>query len=894
MTAKRLSTGAQGSPSKSLSFTFDGRSLSGRSGDTVASALLANGIRILGRSFKYHRPRGLWGSGAEEPNAIVDITLDGERHPNARATTVPLAEGMEVRSINASPNAEKDRYALLDRFSRFLPAGFYYKTFLWPDWHLFEPRIRAMAGLGQLDPETQPPADCPQRSAHCDLLVIGAGPAGLAAAQAAALEGREVMLVDEQERPGGSLLHRGGRIDEQDGSNWLNSTLDVLETRNVTRLCSTTAYGIYDHNLVCLWQRRSDRADRLWRVRPQQIVIATGAIERPLVFTNNDRPGIMSADAALFYLRRHDILVGERIVIATNNDSAYPVAAALAQAGAEVVLADSRQAPQMPIPEGVEVLPDRAVQQVQGQQVVEAVVLNDQRRQADCLLVAGGYTPSVHLYCQAKGRLRYDEDILAFVPEEMPAGITVAGAANGAFDLANVLKQGHAAGSGKGETPRATDGLSSYGIEPAWPDPTSQGRQWIDFQNDVTVKDVALAARENYRSVEHLKRYTTLGMATDQGKTSNMNGLAAMAAVTGRTIPEVGTTTYRPPYVPVPLPVIAGRRRAELFSPMRRLVLENEHRAADAAFREYGPWLRPAFYGTGEAQQEIQREARKARQTLGLFDGSPLGKIEVMGPEAAALMDFNSYNTLSTLKPGRVRYGFMLNEDGVVYDDGVVMRLAEDHFIVSCSSGHVPGVVMRLEEWRQDRFDPARVVIHNSTPEWATLTATGPRAKELVANLELGIDLSDETLPHMSFLNGMFEGIGVRVARVSFTGDRSYEITLPASRAAALWARMRSEGDKLDATLLGTEGLMILRAEKGFIVAGKDTDGYTMPMDLGMSGPRNKRTNEYVGKRSLFTEEAERSDRPALVGLKVEGDTPWLQVPMPWRMARRERARWAS
>lgn len=874
MTARRLDSTPEQSSAETLSFTFDGRALKGRAGDTVASALLANDVRILGRSFKYHRPRGLWGAGAEEPNAIVDITYAGKRFPNSRATTVALQDGMQVQSVNASPDAERDRNGLLDRFSRFLPAGFYYKTFLWPDWHLFEPRIRAMAGLGHLDPATQPPADCPQRSVHCDLLVIGAGPAGLAAARAAAQDGREVLLVDEQDHPGGSLLHRGGEIEGQPARNWLSESLKLLDTHGATRLVSTTAYGVYDHNLVCLWERRREQPDRLWRVRPQQIVIATGAIERPLVFNNNDRPGVMSADAALLYLRRHDILVGQKIVIATNNDTAYPVASALAEAGAEVVLADLRPGTMATTPNNVEVLMETPVQAVEGKASIERVVLAGQRREADCLLVSGGFTPSVHLHCQAKGRPRYQEDILSFVPDVQVAGMTVAGAANGVFDLASILEQGHAAGSTKGDAPRAGESLSTYAIQPAWPNPNALGRQWIDFQNDVTVKDVALAARENYRSVEHLKRYTTLGMATDQGKTSNMNGLAAMAAITGRTIPEVGTTTYRPPYVPVPLPVIAGRRRGELFSPMRRLVLENEHRAADAAFREYGPWLRPAFYGKGAPEDEIQREARQARQTVGLFDGSPLGKIEVMGPDAAALMDFNSYNTLSTLKPGRVRYGFMLNEDGVVYDDGVVLRLSEDHFIVSCSSGHVPGVVMRLEEWRQDRFDPARVVIHNATPQWATLTATGPRARGLIERLELGLDLSDEALPHMSFGSAEFEGTAVRVARVSFTGDRSYEVSIPASRAQALWARMRKEGDSLEATLLGTEGLMILRAEKGFIVAGKDTDGYTLPMDLGMSGPRNKRTSEYVGKRSLFTEVAERRDRPALVGLSIEGDIP--------------------
>ena len=870
MSARRIGTGAA---TESLDFTFDGRPLKGQPGDTVASALLANGVRLVGRSFKYHRPRGIWSAGADEPNAIFDIRLRGATESNARATMVALEAGMEVRSVNSRPDAERDRYAFLDCFGRFLPAGFYYKTFMWPDWHRFEPSIRQMAGLGRLDPATQP-AGATQRNLHCDLLVIGAGPAGLAAARAAALAGREVVLVEQQPRFGGSLLHRPARIDGLEGPAWVEDCLALLQDRGARLLSSTTAYGIYDHRLVCLWEQRGEGGDRLWRVRPRQIILASGASERPLVFDDNDRPGIMSADAALVYLRRHAVLVGEDIVIATNNDSVWPVAAALAEAGARVTIADCRRTPPLPAPAGVELLPGAPVGLVEGRNAVAGVIVGTRRLAADCLLTSGGWTPNVHLYCQHRGRLRYEEARLALVPGEDLEGLAVAGAARGAFLLQEALAEGHRAAGGGGEGPRSEGALASFHIEAAWPDPRSARRQWIDLQNDVTVKDVALAARENFRSVEHLKRYTTLGMATDQGKTSNMNGLAALAAVTGRSIPEVGTTTYRPPYVPVPFTVIAGRRRGQLFAPVRRLVLEREHREAGAAFREYGSWLRPAFYGEGSPAEAMAREAKQARETLGLFDGSPLGKIEVMGPQAAALLDFTFYNRLSTLKPGRIRYGFMLQENGVIYDDGVVLRLAEDHFVVSCSSGHVPGVVLRLEEWRQDRFDPGRVVIHNSTAEWATLMATGPASRELVAALDLGVDLADAALPHMAFTTGSFQGQPLRVARVSFTGDRSYEISLPASHAAALWRRMREEGARLEATLLGSEGLMILRAEKGYIIAGKDTDGYTLPMDLGLTAPREKRQDEYLGKRSLFTEEAEKPKRPAFVGLQVEGKEP--------------------
>ncbi len=434
--------------------------------------------------------------------------------------------------------------------------------------------------------------------------------------------------------------------------------------------------------------------------------------------------------------------------------------------------------------------------------------------------------------------------------------MAVAGAANGAFTLDHALAEGHAAGGGEGAAPNAPRGL--YRIAPMWPKSDAKGRSWIDLQNDVTLKDVALAAREGYVAVEHLKRYTTLGMATDQGKTSNVNGLAAMAAITGRAMGDMGTTTYRPPYVPTPMGVIAGRCRGALMNPLKRLTLEAEHRADDAVFREYGGWLRPAWYGAGDPDLMIAREALRARESVALFDGSSLGKIELIGPDAAKLADFNSYNRLSTLKTGRIRYGFMLSETGVVYDDGVTLRLGEDRFLVSCSSGHADAVVTRLELLRQDRFEPSRVFIHDTTAHWATLTLSGPRSRDLLASLDLDVALDDESLPHMAFASGAFEGAPMRIARVSFTGDRSYELSVPCRRARRLREKIVAKLPAFDGGLLGSEALMILRAEKGFVIVGKDTDGHTMPHDLGVGGPRENRKDEYVGKRSLFTEFGQR------------------------------------
>ncbi|MDE3174567.1 MAG: (2Fe-2S)-binding protein [Pseudomonadota bacterium] len=867
MTARRIGERVGARP---LSFRFDGRSCIGREGDTIASALIANNVRIVGRSFKYRRPRGIWGAGVEEPNAIVDVKLAGRSTPNVLATTTPLAEGMDIRAGAASPSAERDPSAVLDWLAPFLPSGFYYKTFLWPSWGAYEPRIREMAGLGRLDPANAPPADCPRINATCDALVVGAGPAGLAAARAAARAGLRVMLVDDQPAPGGALSHRPARIEGADGLDWAAGVVAELADKGARVLANATAYGVYQHNLVCVWQRRFGAPDALWRVRAKTIVVAAGAIERPLVFPDNDRPGVMSAEAALIYLRRHDLRVGERVVVATNNSGAYAVARALRDAGARVTVADFRTR-DIPAIEGLDIRPGASIDAVHGR-TVEAVTISGARLEADTLLISGGRTPSVHLHAQAQGKLRYDETRAALVPAAAVAGLSVVGAANGTFDLGPALAEAQALFDPASPALAVESAEPRYAIEPAWPKPGSKGRQWIDFQNDVTLKDVELAARENFQSVEHLKRYTTLGMANDQGKTSNLNGLAALAATTGRTIAQTGTTTYRPPFTPVPLAIIGGRRRGELFNPVRRLGLEPEHRRLGAVMREYGGWLRPAWYGEGEAA--IAREAEMARASVGVLDASPLGKIEVFGPQAGALVDFNSYNTISTLKPMRIRYGFMLTETGFVYDDGVVAKVNDQHYIVSCSSGHVAGVVARLEEWRQDRFDPARVTIHNSTLQWATLTATGPQAKALVASLDLRVDFDDSALPHMSFVDAVFAGRPARVARVSFTGDRSYEISTPARLAPELLRAMLAAAERLGGGPLGSEALLLLRAEKGYLIVGKDSDGVTMPHDLGLMGPRAQRKNEYVGKRSLFTDSACDDNRRHFVGLAASGAEP--------------------
>lgn len=850
-----------------LSFSFDGQPLSGYEGDTLASALLASGPRILGRSFKYHRPRGLWGMGGEEPNAIFDVTLGGKSTPNVRATQMALRDGMALMSVNAAPDAARDRFGLMDLAQRFLPAGFYYKTFMAPGWMRWEPMIRRMAGLGRVDPGHHPAADAVPMNARCDLLVIGAGPAGLAAARAAAGQGRAVWLIDEAGEIGGSLRWRGGQIDGGDWRDFAAEAVRAVEGAGGRVRTNTTLWGAFDHGLFAAWERREDRPDRHWRIRARQVVLAAGAIERPLWFANNDLPGVMSAEAALHYLALYGAVAGRQILLATGNDATYPVAGALAMAGARVTLADAR-ADGPAAPEGVELLRGARLTRAKGAREVGGAVVGGGHVDADTVLVSGGHTPSVHLWCQAGGKLDWNTEVDALVPRPGSCWMRVAGAANGAFGLARALAQGHRAGGGTGPAPRAA-ASGDWGLAPMRPDPSIRGRQWLDPQNDVTLKDVRIAAQEGYRSVEHLKRYTTLGMATDQGRSANFAGLAAMSALTGLSIPQTGTTTYRPPFTPVPLKTIAGLRRGDLFNPVKRMALEPLHCDHGARFRDYGGWLRPSVYGSGDEAALAQAEARDARQGVGLYDASPLGKIEVIGPGAAELLDFCGYIRLSTLKPGRARYGFMLNETGTIHDDGVVFRLEEDRFIVSASSSHVASVRMMLEEARQDRFDPSESHIHDVTANWVTITLTGPRAGDLAH--AAGVPDAGLALPHMGVTETRWNGHPLRVARVSFTGDLSYEISVPARHGPDLHARLEAARATHKGRWIGLEAVMILRAEKGFILVGKDTDGVTMPHDLGWGGPRLKRKDDYVGRRSLFTPEACREDRRQLVGLVSDG-----------------------
>ncbi len=894
MTGRRLAAGGRIDRSSVLPFTWQSAKLTGFAGDTLASALLANGVKVVGRGFKYHRARGIFAAGVEEPNAILDLECNGVQDPNARAATVELRAGMALRGVNARPDVDRDWYRGIDLLHRFLPAGFYYKTFF-PNWQRYEPRIREMAGLGRL----RIAADTRRfetRSAQADVLVVGGGPSGLAAARAAASAGLSVMLADDRPGFGGSLLWRDATIDGLPGAKWAAATVRALAEAGVRLLPRTTAFGAYDDGAFGLLERRTASAagwaeERLWTVRARHAVLAAGAIERPLVFPHNDRPGVMLAAAALHYLRHYAVLVGDEIVVATNNDSAYEVALALRAAGATVTLADVRgETPavaRVAIEAGVRVLPGSVVLHTIGANGVRLVDIGPAdatsaraatlRVPASVVAVSGGFSPAVHLHSQSRGKLRWDEARAAFYPAAAVAGQSLAGALAGAETLADALATGHRAGvdaaTALGRTVTATPPFAHAApvadpIRPYWCVPIRGARQWIDLQNDVTVKDIRLAAQENYGSVEHLKRYTTLGMATDQGKTSNVNGLAILAGATGKTIPQVGTTTFRPPYTPVTLGALAGPRHGMLHTPWRRLPAHAEHAALNADIREYGGWWRPACYPRADetAAQAIRREATAARHSVGLFDGSSLGKIVVDGPDAAAFLNLLYYNDVATLKPGRLRYVLLLRENGVVYDDGVIARLGPERYQLSPSSSHTAGVLAMLEAWRQTEYFHMRVAFHDVTGAWATFAVSGPRSRDVLAPLT-DIDLSADALPHMAFADGTILGVAGRIARVSFTGERSYEVSVPASYGPALWRALMQAGAPDNITPYGIESLSVLRAEKGYILIGTDSDGMTFPDDLGMSGPLRAKKVDFVGKRSLLTPDARRPDRRQFVGL---------------------------
>lgn len=920
MSGFRLPAGGHINRSKPLSFSFEGKSYQGFEGDTLASALIANGISVIGRSFKYHRPRGLLAAGFDEPNAIVQIGEGAHTIPNLKATGVELYNGLKASPVNVWPRLSFDLMAVNSLFARFIPAGFYYKTFMWPDWRLFEPTIRKAAGLGR-SPDTPDPDIYDKRYAECDVLVVGGGPTGLMAALTAARAGARVMLVEQDARWGGSLLAHGAEISDGCGVEWAADVIGELNNIARARLLNRTmAFGYYDHNLVGLVERMTDHLhedqrcrprQRFWQVRAGKVILATGAIERPLVFPNNDRPGVMLAGAGAAYAHRFAAAPGKRVVIVTNNDSVYECALSLKAKGVEIVaIADARAAPvgacfDKVDAAGLAVLAGTTITDVYGANGVreaelhkidddgKAVFNRNVKLECDAVLTSGGWSPAVHLFSQAGGKLQFDEGLQAFVPAACTQNVVCVGAAAGEFSLAVGLqsaasegvKAAEAAGrTGSKVTIPDTHDKKFGDIRPMWQvDVSALGKRgkkaWLDFQNDVTVSDVELAIRENFQSVEHVKRYTTLGMASDQGKTSNVNGIGVMEGALGKAIARVGTTKFRPPYDPVTIGAFAGRRIGENLAPLRPLAAEENQIKAGAKFEDYG-WRRAAYYTTtGESEkQAVRREVLAVRESVGLFDASPLGKIEVYGPDAAEFLTRIYINNMKTLKPGRCRYGLMLDEHGIVFDDGVLACLGEDHFLVGTTSGHAAAIASALQEWLQCEWTDLNVVTEDVTSAWAVMNVNGPHARAVMQSLNTDISFSKDAFPHMQYRAGKLEGVPCRVQRVSFSGELSYEVSVPWGYGASLWDTLIKAGKSYNITPFGIEALMVLRTEKGFLHVGSDTDGATMPQDLGFGPMIGKKTSDFVGRRSTMRPDALRENRRKLVGLEVIGEGGPLPV----------------
>ncbi|MCG7629889.1 sarcosine oxidase subunit alpha family protein [Epibacterium sp. MM17-32] len=858
----RLS-GGQLDRSRPLTFTFDGRSYTGHPGDTLASALLANGVRLMGRSFKYHRPRGLVSAGSEEPNALVELRTGARQEPNTRATVAELYDGLSAQSQNRWPSLAFDALGVNDLFSNVLTAGFYYKTFMWPRafWEKFyEPIIRRAAGLGSLSMEADPDA-YDKGFLHCDLLVIGAGPAGLAAALTAGRNGAQVILADEDFTLGGRLNAEVEEIDGTPAHLWAATAVAELQTLpNVRLMHRTTVLGAFDHGTYAALERNADHVaapapdmprQTLWRIYARQSLLCAGATERMIAFQNNDRPGVMMAGAMRAYANRWAVTAGQQVAVFTNTDNGHRTARDLAALGVDVVgVVDSRPSAtalgDYPLFAGAQVVDAKGKLGLTGVTIRRADG-NTQTLPCQALGVSGGWNPNVSLTCHQRGRPVWNDQIASFVPgAQLPQGMRVAGAASGLFSTAEALQSGIDAARAALEAldlkttalpcPRAEDG--AYDIAPLWYVAEGKGRKWLDFQNDVTVKDVKLAHQEGFRSVEHLKRYTTLGMATDQGKTSNLGGLAVMAEATGQSIAETGTTMFRPPYTPVAMGALAGRAAGKDFKPTRLTPSHHWAEEQGAVFVEAGLWLRAQYFprqGETHWRQTVDREALAVRRSVGVCDVTTLGKIDVQGKDAATFLNLVYANGFAKLPVGKCRYGVMLREDGIAMDDGTAARLAEDHFVVTTTTANAGPVYRHMEFVRQCLVPEMDVQLISTTDAWAQYAVAGPNARKLLQKLvDPGHDISNEAFPFMGCGEiTICGGLRARLFRISFSGELAYEIAVPTRYGDALMRELMTEGAEFDVTPYGTEALGVLRIEKGHATAN-ELNGQTSADHLGM------------------------------------------------------------
>ena len=921
---------------QTIQFTFNGKAYSGQAGDTLASALLANGVHLVGRSWKYHRPRGIMSAGAEEPNAIVQLEKGQYTIPNARATQVELYQRLDASSVNCWPSLDFDLMSINSFFSRLMPAGFYYKTFMWPKfmWMKYEYLIRKASGLGE-SPDQPDPDRYERTHAHCDVLVVGGGVAGLCAALAAGRAGARVIVADEQSEFGGLTLASHAQIDGRSADSWIQVTIDELQKLpEVTLLPRSTVFGYHDQNFLTINQRltdhlplteRSGGREKLWQIRARQVVLATGAMERPITFSNNDRPGVMLASAVSTYINRYAVKPGNRAVVFTNNDSAYQTALDLKSAGSEVVaLVDARAASASEIANtvrsaGIEVVNASVVVNTRGRKRIQSVKLMNlsvdgksvsgaiKTIACDLLAVSGGWSPVVHLSSQSGAKAVWHDAVAMFLPGKSLQAQASVGAANGTLDLKSALEEATAAGNSAASAcgfnatmsvPTA-DAVQQDPILPLWLVPSPKGRggnQFIDLQNDVGASDIQLAAREGYRSIEHVKRYTAMGFGTDQGKTGNINGMAVLADTLGQSIAETGTTTFRPNYTPVTFGAIAGQDIGErLFDPIRKTAMHAWHEENGSKLENVGQWLRPWYYPqVGESMHDaVNRECLATRNSVGIFDATTLGKIEIRGPDSAKFLEMIYTNNWMNLEVGKGRYGFMLGEDGMVMDDGVTIRLAHDHFFMHTTTGGAAGVMAWMERWLQTEWPEMEVFLTSVTDHWATAAVVGPNSAKVVSAVCDGIDFDVETFPFMATRTGTIGEVVCRVNRISFSGELAYEVNVPANTGRFMWEALIQAGAEYDITPYGTEALHVLRAEKGYVIVGQDTDGSVTVDDLGLGWALSKTKADFIGKRSLTRPDTVRKDRKQLVGLITtdpntvipEGaqlvDDPNVPIPMP-------------
>ena len=907
-----------------LRFRFDGKEMSGFAGDTLASALLAGGERLVGRSYKYHRPRGILGSGPEEPNALLGIGSGPSATPNQRATETLLADGLEVRSQNRYPSLSFDIGGFNSRISRLLPAGFYYKTFMRPRaaWkHLYEPLIRRAAGLGQ--PPTEKDPDTYERiHFETEILVAGAGPAGLLAASIVAESGARVLLVEQSPWIGGRLLGDETAIDGKSGTEWAARMAENLHAHpNVTVRTSTAAAYVGDHGHVLLYERAEESGAprrRIWEVRTQLVVLAAGAVERPIPFADNDRPGVMLASAVRDYVRRWAVRPGTAAVVFATDDTAYETALALHKAGVEIRrIVDTRPRPSGHFTQearraGIRVASGSAVIAAHGRFALSAVDVGplrgswrpasrSERIPCDLLAVSGGWSPNAHLYCHTGGRLVWDEGKNLFRPDpRMPstgadgrAAVVPAGAADGVLPLGDVLRSATEAARkaveaiGRTVTIAGLPEVSAPGesvSRPVWIVPGT-GRKaigdkhFVDYQHDVTVADLELAVREGYDSAELAKRYTTLGMAPDQGKLSNVAGHAILADASLRPLDHTATTTTRPPYTPIAFGAIAGAEAGALFHPIRETPMHAWHGGNGADFEPVGSWRRPYCYlRSGESRETaVEREIRAVRGGVGMIDASTLGKILVKGPDAARFLDRIYTGMMSTLPVGRCRYGLMCTDAGFLFDDGVVVRLKDDEFLCHTTTGGAERVHAWLEEWLQTEWFGLRLFTLNVTEQWAQVVVAGPRSRTLLERLGSDIDFGEDALPLLGMAEGRIDSAQVRAFRISFSGELAYEVAVPAGFGMSLWQALLDAGKELGLSVYGTEALHVMRAEKGYIMIGDETDGTVTPLDLDLGWAVSKKKKDFLGKRGMRMPHLASGDRPRLVGLLT--DDPEVVLP---------------